>query len=299
VISWQGRWENIRTGLRMHSQGVAGWLGFALAALAAWLWHRKIIDEVWWSFLVGVGAAILAAAVVSYLSPYNEAAFRRFLSFGIRQVWLSRRAINEKYWVDHVNGAEEKCILLGIAHGKWCEDEKFLPTVHERLKHNVIFKMLFLNPNSKAAELRAAEEARLRPGRDTINTIRKSIKTMWDFRQQHLEAGLRDRLRLYAYEGTPSCGLMWIDKSMLVTHYLAGVSDVTSPALLVEPPEGGMEGSLYDIYSRNLEELETPSVLITEQNIQQFLPHAPDLERVDDARPSVETRSGGEPVKGA
>jgi hypothetical protein len=283
----------------MHSIGAAIALGCILAATASWLLQRKLIDEIWWSFLVGVGAATLAAAIVSYLSPYNEAAFRRFLSFGIRQVWLSRRAINEKYWVDQVNGAEEKCFLLGIAHGNWCQDEKFLPTVHERLKHNVLFKMLFLNPNSKAAELRAAEEARLRPGRETIDTIRKSIKTMWDFRQQCLEAGLRDRLRLYAYEGTPSCGLMWIDKTMLVTHYLAGASDVTSPALLVEPPEGGMEGSLYDIYSRNLEELETPSVLITEQNIQQFLPQTPGLEQVEDARPSLETRSGTEPVKGA
>jgi hypothetical protein len=274
VISWQGRWENVRTQFRMHSQGVAFWLGLILAAAAALLWHRKLIGDIWGSFLVGVSAAILAAAVVAYLSPFNEPAFRRFLSFRIEYVWLKRQDIDGKYWVDRLNGAEEKCILLGIAHGGWCGDEKFLPTVHERLQHNVMFKMLFLNPNSKAAELRAAEELRQneKSKRDTREAIRKSIQEMWSFRQQKLEPGLRDRLRLYAYEATPSCGLAWIDKKILVTHYLAGLPDVTSPALLVASPEGEMEWSLYNIYAKNLEEIENQSIMIAEDNIEQFLP---------------------------
>jgi hypothetical protein len=149
----------------------------------------------------------------------------------------------------------------------------FLPTVRERLQHNVVFKMLFLNPNLKAAELRSAEEMRQseKSKRETRDVIRESIKTMWDFRLG-LEAGLRDRLRLYAYEATPSCGLMWIDKKILVTHYLAGLPDVTSPALLVASPEGEMEGSLYNIYAKNLEEIEGTSIVIAEDNIDQFLP---------------------------
>jgi|SRR5580704_9203575 hypothetical protein len=273
MISWQGRLENLRTGFRMHSQGVAFWLGLLLAGATAWLWQRKILGDIPGSFLVGVGAAILAAAVVAYLSPFNEPAFRRFLSFKIEYVWLSRQTIDSKYWVDRLNGAQEQCILLGIAHGGWCGDAMFLPTVHERLQHNVVFKMLFLNPNLKAAELRSAEEMRQseKSKRETRDVIRESIKTMWDFRRG-LEAGLRDRLRLYAYEATPSCGLMWIDKKILVTHYLAGLPDVTSPALLVASPEGEMEGSLYNIYAKNLEEIEGHSIVIVEENIDQFLP---------------------------
>jgi hypothetical protein len=71
MISWQGRLENLRTGFRMHSQGVAFWLGLLLAGGTAWLWQRKILSDILGSFLVGVGAAILAAAVVAYLSPFN------------------------------------------------------------------------------------------------------------------------------------------------------------------------------------------------------------------------------------
>lgn len=255
----------------MHSQAVGFWIGLTFAAIAAWLWYRKIIGEIRGSFIVGVGAAVIAAAIFAYLSPFNEAAFRRFLSFGIAEIWSSREAIDEKYWVDQLHSAEEKCILLGIAHGKWCEDERFLPTVHERLKHNVLVKILFLNPETKAAELRSIEEKRQNK-RDTREAIRKSIGKMWEFRQG-LEPGLRDRLRLYAYDATPSCGLMWIDKTMLVTHYLPGLPDVTSPALLVEPPEGGMEGSLYNIYATNVENMENnSSVIIDEKNIHQFLP---------------------------
>jgi len=298
VISWQGRWEDARTQLRRHSQTAAFWLGLILAGSTAWLWYHKIIGEIWGAFLAAVGGAIFAAAIVASLSPFNEAAFRRFVSFRIEEVWLSRQTIDSKYWVDRLNGAEEKCILLGIAHGGWCGDKRFLPTVHERLQHNVMFRMLFLNPNSKAAEVRSAEELRQKQKRDTRDAIRNSIEIMWNFRQQRLEAGIRDRLRLYAYEDTPSCGLMWIDKKMLVTHYLGGLPDITSPAILIASPEGEMEGSLYNIYARNLEEIENRATVITEQNIEQFLPRVLDIERNADAAASS-TGNVIEPSKGA
>jgi len=255
----------------MHSIGVVLWLGVILAAPTPWLWYHKIIGELWGSFLVGAGAAIFAAAIVSFLSPFNEAAFRRFVSFGIQRFWPSRQTIEDLYWVDHLHQAKENCTLLGIAHGKWCDDNRFRPTLHDRLNHGVMFKMFFLDPESTAAELRADEEQRQTNGRDTRVAIRKSIKEMWEFRQG-LEAGLRDRLRLYVYRATPSCGLMWIDKTMLVTHYLPGLPDVTSPALLIIPPQGGIEGSLYNIYARNVQKTEQYSVLIDEGNFHQFTP---------------------------
>jgi hypothetical protein len=61
---------------------------------------------------------------------------------------------------------------------------------------------------------------------------------------------------------------------MLVTHYLAGLPDVTSPALLLAPPEGGIEGSLFNTYAKNLAEIEKASILIVDENVHQFLPRA-------------------------
>jgi len=258
----------------MHSQLVGFFVGLSLSAVSALLWTRAVVGEIVGSLLVSVGAAIIAAAIFAYLTPFNEPAFRRFLSLGIEYVWPSRRAVGEKYWVDRLHGAEEKCVLLGIAHEGWCNDKRFAPTLYERLGHGLLFKMFFLNPESTAAALRATEEKGLKNGRDTQHQIRQSIQTMWDSRRG-LESGLRDRLRLYVYTATPSCGLMWIDQTMLVTHYLAGLPDVTSPALLLEPPQSGMEGSLYNSYAKNLEEMEKSSILIVDENVHQFLPRTP------------------------
>ncbi len=273
MISRYGRLRATAMHLRMHSQFAGFMIGLVLAVTSAWLWHRKAIDEIFGSLLVGVGAAVIAAAIFAYLSPFNEPAFRKFLSLGIEDFWPSRNKIDEDYWVDRVHGAKESCTLLGIAHGKWCEDKRFHPTLSERLNHGVMFKMLFLNPDSSAAELRATEEKRGKKGRDTRDAIRQSIKKMWEFRQQ-LEAGPKDRLRLYVYNATPSCGLTWIDQTMLATHYLPGQQDVTSPALLVMPPQGGIEGSLYNVYATVVDELQKFNLLIVidESNIQQFLP---------------------------
>lgn len=270
MISWRGRWLRATLHLRMHSQ-LAGFLfGLSVAVVSAWSWRHKILDEVVGSLLVGVGAAIIAAAIFAYFSPFNEPAFRRFLGLRIDNVWPSRGDIDESEWVDRLHSAEEKCFLLGIAHGGWCEDDGFLPTLHKRLEHGLLFKMYFLDPTCTAADLRAIEEQRKKKP-DTRKKIRKSIKTMWEFRQG-LEAGLKDRLKLYAYKCTPSCGLTWIDKTMLVTHYLAGLPDKTAPALLLAPPESGVKDSLYDTYAENLEEIQNMSILLEDENFQQFLP---------------------------
>lgn len=271
MISRRGRLLAVRMYLRMHSQAAGFIVGLLLALGSARLWYRGRIGPITGSFLVGLAAAVLATAIFAYLSPFNEPAFRRFVSLGVEGVWPSRQAIEDPYWVDRVHGAKENCVLLGIAHGKWCDDRRFHPTLHDRLNHGLMFKMFFLDPGSTAAELRAIEELRQPNGRDTREAIRKSIKKMWDFRQG-LDAGLKDRLRLYVYTATPSCGLMWIDQSMVVTHYLPGLPDVTSPALLITPPQGGIEGSLYNIYARNVEKMENFSTLIDEGNVHEFLP---------------------------
>ena len=79
---------------------------------------------------------------------------------------------------------------------------------------------------------------------------------------------------MYVYNATPSSGTQWFDNFMIVTHYLAGFPNVTSPALLVEPvkTEAG-ERNLYDIYIENLTKVqESFSVIIDEASIRDHLP---------------------------
>jgi hypothetical protein len=128
--------------------------------------------------------------------------------------------------------------------------------------------MLFLGPNSQPAETRTREEHNRR---DTAAEIRKSLKFMWEFRAS-LPAGVRDRLRVYVYDATPSCGLAWIDDFMIATHYLASFWNRTSPALRVRPPQFGMEQSLYNVYAENLQSIEAHSTEVDDRNIEEFLP---------------------------
>ncbi len=268
MISRQGRWENVLTQLRMHSQGVAFWFGLVLAGAAAWLWHRRLIGDIWGSVLVGIGSSIVAAAVVAYFSPFSEAAYRRFVSLGIDEVWPSRQAIPTRNWVDWLGAAEHSCVLLGISHGEWCRDPRFPTALRDRLEQGVRVKMLFLRPNSQPAETRTREEQNRR---NTAAEIRKSLKFIWELRES-LPAGVKDRLRIYVYDATPSCGLAWVDDSMMVTHYLASFPNRTSPALRVRPPQFGMEQSLYNVYAENLLSVEAHSTEVDDRNIKEFLP---------------------------
>jgi Domain of unknown function (DUF5919) len=258
------RWVSVRMRLRSRSQPIALALGFALTVVGAWAWYKTWLGPIRGSLAIGVGASILAAAIVAYLSPANEAGYRKFISFGIVDMWSSRHAIKD--WVDWMETAHETCVLFGIAHGGWCKDARFPPALKERLNHGVSFRVLFLDPNCKAAEIRAREEKR-----ETKTKIRESIKKMWEIRQQ-LTAAQKGQLRIFVYDATASCGMTWVDQQMLVTHYLAGLPDETSPALLLIRPEVGMERSLYDVYADNLDKIVQHSTLVDESNIQDFLP---------------------------
>jgi hypothetical protein len=206
--------------LRAHSQRAALILGGLVAGGGAWMWHRGRLETIGGSLTVGVGSSILAAAIVALLSPVNEAGFRKFISLGLDDAWSSRRAIDNQEWVDWVRVARLQCVLLGISHGNWCTDKGFPNAIRDRVEQGVEFRILFLNPNTEFARLRANEEKGKRD--DTIDVIRHSIKTVWDIREK-LVAGLQPRLQVRVYEGTPSCGLTWIDDFMIVTHYLARV----------------------------------------------------------------------------
>lgn len=253
---------SITTRLRSRSQRIALCTGLALTVLGTSALHRGMVIR--GSLGIGIGSSILAAVIVAYLSPASESGYRKFVSFGIVDMWSSRNALKD--WVHWLERTSEHCVLFGIAHGGWCHDDQFEAALKERVRHGVTFRILFLNPNSEAAEIREREENRL-----TRDKIRQSILKMWNIRKG-IPAGQKEQVRIFVYDATASCGLTWTDQEMLVTHYLAGLPDETSPALLLKRPAVGMERSLYDVYAENLEKIVLKSRLLDEQNIQEFLP---------------------------
>jgi hypothetical protein len=260
--------EKVASFLRRYSPLVSLLIGLSIASGGAFGWHKNWFGFIWGSLLIGIGSSAIAAGIVAFLSPFYESAYRRFVSLGIEKVWPSREALRKREWVDMLNAAKNKCTLLGIAHSGWCNDERFKSTLEDRLKRGVKVKIFFLHPESPSAELRTKEE-----GRPTKDLIRKSIACVWNIRKG-LEPAVKDRLRIYVYNATASCGLTWIDEYMIITHYLAGRPDVTSPAIRVQPAQIGT-GGLYDVYAENLENMERDHTIeLDDRNIKGFFPIA-------------------------
>lgn len=223
----------------------------------------------------GIGGSLTAAAVVSGLSVMNSAAadesFSEFCALGIKRSYFYRTRIDDDQWCKWLREAKVHCTLLGIAHHKWCGDGNFPNALRDSLNRGVQVKFLFLDPGSEAAKLRARED--VRAARNTIQEIQDSIRFIWNLREQ-LAPDAKERLKLYVYNATPSSGTQWFDNFMVVTHYLAGFPNVTSPALLVEPVKTEVgERNLYDIYIENLTKVqESFSVPINEDWIRDHLP---------------------------
>ena len=220
----------------------------------------------WLTLFVGVGTSLIAAGVVTFLSPASDEMYQRFLALGIRDMWPSRRDVPNDNWCRWLRGTSKSCTLLGVAHGEWRNDERFEPALQECLARNAVeVRILFLDPNSNLAKSRANEEQR-----DTPATIKTSIRIIWNEIRPRLHPELQDRLHLYVYDSTPSSGATWVDDFMIVTHYLAGCPNRTSPAFRVE--DLGAD-SLFGVFKRNIEKItEKPSTVeITEENVATYI----------------------------
>lgn len=251
---------------RLHVILLAGAFADAAGVILALLKPPHLYSS---GILLSVGSSIIAAAIVAYLSPVNEEAYQKFLSLGIEDVYTSRSDVENRQWCKWLRRAKRRCVLLGIAHGNWRRDADFAGTLLERLSNKVEVKIFLLDPNGPAATLRAQEDS----GRDTKLEIRTSIRILWQMREGFPD-DVKPRLRLYVYDATPSLGVTWIDDFMIATHYLAGSTNVTSPALLMEPgqPSDERQG-LYGIYANNVTFIENHfATLITNENINVYAP---------------------------
>jgi len=220
----------------------------------------------WAGVLGGIGGSILATVLVSFAGPAGDRVYHNFLSLGVEDFYPSRSHFPSERWVNWLREAKRQCILLGHAHGNWCDDPNFKAALIDRLREGVRVEMFFLDPTGQGIETRKKEDGRGQ--RNTTARISSSIKIMWNI-QEDLDASIRDKLILRVYDATPSVGVTWIDNSMLVTHYLPGSVNLTSPCLLAEPRAGSK--SVYMVYEENVRVIrDLFSILITRDNVAKF-----------------------------
>jgi len=172
--------------------------------------------------------------------------------------------VENDQWVKWLKQAQMRFILLGHAHGEWVRDDGFGPALIERLKAGKTVEIFFLDPNGDGAALRQKEE---KEKRDTKDTIRRSINALWEI-SKSLDSEARSRLTIWVYDSTPSLGVTWIDNWMLVTHYLAGSINRTSPALRVEAqPDAACP---YAAYEHNVNHIRNTATRLTTENIPNY-----------------------------
>ena len=242
---------------------VVGLVGLLCEAVAAALVKPY---PLWAGALGGIGGSILATVLVSFAGPAGEKVYQNFLALGVEDFYPSRSHFPTDRWVNWLQEATLHCTLLGQAHGEWCNDPGFKPALTDRLRAGVRVDIFFLEPTGKAVESRKQEDSQ--GSRDTVARIERAIHIMWSIREE-LDPAISERLTLYVYDATPSVGVTWIDNSMLITHYLAGSVNLTSPALLVEPRPGSK--SVYSVYEENVKRIrENFSKKITRDNVNSF-----------------------------
>ncbi len=152
-------------------------LGLLLTLAGIWAGYQG--HPYWLTLLVGVGTSVIAAALVTLLSPASDEMYQKFLALGIRDLWPSRKDVPPNNWCEWLGKTRKNCTLLGVAHGEWRRDDKFEPALRQCLgRDGVEVNILFLDPNSALAKARAAEEQR-----DTPATIRESIRIIWGISQ--------------------------------------------------------------------------------------------------------------------
>lgn len=243
-----------------HSHGIF-WTGLVLAILGGAFWQSTPRIA---GLLAGIGGSILATVIVTLLSPATADVYQSFLRLGVTKFWANRNMVENDQWVKWLRQAQMRFILLGHAHGEWIRDDGFEPALIERLKAGKTVEIFFLDPNGDGAALRQKEE---KEKRDTRDTIRRSISALWEI-SKALDAGARGKLTIYVYDSTPSLGVTWIDNWMLVTHYLAGSTNRTSPALKVEAqPDATCP---YAVYEHNVNHIRDRSTIVTTENIRKY-----------------------------
>ena len=252
--------------------GTVGLIG-VVATLVALLLRARTVDVP--TIIVGVGGSLIATAIAAMFLAGRERTLARISDAGLVYIWSNRRgrapkgqeAIN---WIDEIYKAKTFCILLGTSlSGYSVHDRASFQRVVMALVGSVIFRLLLLDPDSPAADIREDEEERL--GEHTKLRIWTSIEALLDLRAE-IPLDKRAKFELYVYRDIPTFALSWVDGYMIVTHYLPGIKNANSPAYALWDlhPFKEKEGQLYHMFEENMGEIMKRAKAINDANEREY-----------------------------
>lgn len=219
----------------------------------------------------GLGTALISAAIIAFIAVETDlfqlVHVNQVRALGIDRGFTDRRNLGDDFWLRLVNSARRRYDIVGVAnHG-------YLGTAESRNRFEEAFRgalarkrmrmcIYFLNPESQYSIDREAEEQHRHTRVDTVDAMQ------W-FRQLQLEleGDHRDRLQLFEYQATPSCGITRSDDQLVVTLYVAGRLNLRAPGLILNEGHRGLSG----VYAEQFEEIKDRSSGITAERLAQLV----------------------------
>jgi Domain of unknown function (DUF5919) len=257
-------WRRLRFFFRERYWWIVAFWGVVLVLVGSFL---SILYPLFATALVGIGSSMIATMLVSFAGPDAGETYQKIIRMGVTEFYPNRKMVPNEWWVNSLESAQRTCILLGQAHGEWIRDDRFESALIGRLSAGIRIEIFFLDPTTSEASLREREDRHQRL--ETKSRIRNSIAALWAIRGK-LNAAAKERLTVYTYDATPTVGVTWIGDWMLVTHYLAGFNNLTSPALRVR--SNSDPRCPYDVYAKNVSQIrEKFSTEVTENNIGKYI----------------------------
>jgi hypothetical protein len=227
-------WYNtLLTATRRWSIAFGALTGLTLLIIAAFLRPSTWVPDL----TLTVGGSLVAIAFFAYIALPKDEFVERLWDQGVLNTFNNRSEdISDEQWFNLVKGAHRHYRVLGAGnHGYINSDksrEQFDWAFREAIeKNHADVEILWLNPQTDVAKRREEEE--------DVSVRYDACESMvwfYDLRQS-LKVSDRHRLRLFEYERTPACGIVWADDRMVVTQYLPARANLFAPGLFLRKTE--------------------------------------------------------------
>lgn len=254
-------------------------IAIGLGAISTILANALVWPHLLTATLLAIGGAVLAAAILAYLALPTEEIAQYLWDRGLSDVFLNRRNdLPTEFWLGLINKSRHHFKTLGPAHHGYLSDhdtrEAFNAAFRNAINRGVEIELLWLKPESDEAKIRESEE-----GRDTRWDAVDAMEFFSGFKAQ-VAAKPTGRLTMWEYVATPSCGIVWADNQVVVTHYLSPKPNLFAPGLILRQTEPQPKGprkllnqvlprtkQLPDIYTGMYNEIREKATEITAERL--------------------------------
>ena len=243
------------------------------------------------NLLIATGAGLIAAAAVAYLAVPRDELADALWELGVIRLLVNRSELTDEDYVRLVTSARREYRALGTANHGYINTEtakaEFQGAFMGAAARGVKIEIMYLNPDGDLVTHRSNEEGR--------NTKKDALESIQFF------SGLRtdlpthkDNIKLFEYDLTPSCGIVWADDHLVVTHYMPARANVLAPGIVLRetnqsrwlrtlPWVGHRPTKLTRVYTGMYEQVRGKAKEMSDQRIADLLKELPGLTGVSEA----------------